>query len=45
VNRLPVLICDCHCVVAEALERVLEPEFEPVGVVSDVDPITAIRWE
>ena len=35
MTRLRVLLADDHLIVAEALKRLLEPEFELVGVVED----------
>ena len=35
MTRLRVLLADDHVIVAEALKRLLEPEFELVGVVDD----------
>ena len=35
MTRLRVLLSDDHLIVAEALKRLLEPEFELVGVVED----------
>lgn len=35
MNRLRVLLADDHRIVAEGLQRLLEPEFELIGIVED----------
>ena len=35
MNRVRVLLADDHAIVVEGLRRVLEPEFQVVGVVAD----------
>jgi DNA-binding NarL/FixJ family response regulator len=35
MNRARVLLADDHCLVAEGLRSLLEPQFEVVGIVSD----------
>jgi DNA-binding NarL/FixJ family response regulator len=45
VKRITVLLADDHSLVAEGLKRILEPEFELVGVVKDGRSLLAAARE
>jgi DNA-binding NarL/FixJ family response regulator len=45
VKRITVLLADDHSLVAEGLKRILEPEFELVGVVNDGRSLLAAARE